>query len=216
LDQAEELLEAAGWDFRDGDNVRSKIIDGRKVPFDFTLITTNVPERVRICNLLAQNLNRIGIKCVVRPLERVTHTDMMQRKEFDATFGGWGTGAEPDLSENIWATKAINGGRNWISYSNRYVDGLYLLAKQVESATEAREEIVKKYELDKIGISPSATRAEAYGKIDDLLYADQPYTFLFYRSAFYGFNKELRGYMFSPRGPYHYSPGFFSIWNALQ
>ncbi|MEX2138793.1 MAG: ABC transporter substrate-binding protein [Pirellulales bacterium] len=216
LDKAEELLEAAGWDFRDGDNVRSKLIDGRKVPFDFTMITTNVPERVRICNLLAQNLNRIGIKCAVKPLERVTHTQLMVDKEFDATFGGWGTGTDPDLSENIWSTSAIDGGRNWIGYSNRYVDGLYQLAKQVESATEAREQIVKEFELDKIGVSPSATRAEAYGKIDDLLYADQPYTFLFYRSAFYGFNKQLRGYMFSPRGPYHYSPGFFSVWMTMQ
>jgi peptide/nickel transport system substrate-binding protein len=153
---------------------------------------------------------------VVRPLERVTHTQMMEKKEFDASFAGWATGAEPDTSENLWATKSINGGRNWISYSNRYVDGLYELARQVESATEAREKIVEEYGLEKIGIAPTATRAEAYGRIDDFLYADQPYTFLFYRSAFYGFNKRLRGYMFSPRGPYHYSPGIFSVWQTVQ
>jgi peptide/nickel transport system substrate-binding protein len=45
-----------------------------------------------------------------------------------------------------------------------------------------------------------------------LLWADQPYTRLYYRNAFYGFNKSLRGYVFSPRGPYHYGPGFSSIY----
>ena len=60
LDKAEELLEAAGWEFRDGDNLRSKMIDGRKVPFDFNLIVTNVPERVRICNLWRRTLIALG------------------------------------------------------------------------------------------------------------------------------------------------------------
>jgi peptide/nickel transport system substrate-binding protein len=30
----------------------------------------------------------------------------------------------------------------------------------------------------------------------------------------YAFNKSLRGYMYSPRGPFHYSPGISSIWKA--
>ena len=40
-------------------------------------------------------------------------------------------------------------------------------------------------------------------------------TWLYFQSAFYAFNKELRGYKFSPRGPYHYGPGFSSIWRAI-
>ena len=57
-------------------------------------------------------------------------------------------------------------------------------------------------------------RGEIYGKIHLILYADQPYTWLYWRSAFYGFNKGLRGYFMSPRGPYHYSPGATAIWRA--
>ena len=40
------------------------------------------------------------------------------------------------------------------------------------------------------------------------LWEDQPYTWLFYRNAFYAFNKKLRGYNFSPGGPYLFDPGF--------
>jgi peptide/nickel transport system substrate-binding protein len=42
------------------------------------------------------------------------------------------------------------------------------------------------------------------------LWRDQPYTWLFYRNAFHGFSKKLRGYNFSPRGVTGYSPGFSS------
>ncbi len=52
----------------------------------------------------------------------------------------------------------------------------------------------------------------ASGRIQELLYEDQPYTWLFWRNSFYGFSKQLRGYVFSPRGPFHYSPGFSSLW----
>ena len=39
---------------------------------------------------------------------------------------------------------------------------------------------------------------------------------VYFRNAFYGFNKELRGYAFSPRGPYSYGPGFDSIWMGVD
>jgi ABC-type transport system substrate-binding protein len=97
-------------------------------------------------------------------------------------------GTDPDTSENIWATGA---GRNFIGYSNPEVDRLF---------AEGRRE------LDR------AKRAEKYARIQEILHDDQPYTWLYWRNSFYGFSKSLRGYVFSPRGPYHYSPGFGSLW----
>ena len=51
------------------------------------------------------------------------------------------------------------------------------------------------------------TREDCYASIHALMWNDQPYTWLYFRNAYYGFNKELRGYTFSPRGPYNYGPG---------
>ena len=59
-------------------------------------------------------------------------------------------------------------------------------------------------------------RARLYGRIHEIIYEEQPYTFLFFRSSFYGFNKRLRGYMFSPRGPFSYGPGVLSIWASNE
>ena len=55
------------------------------------------------------------------------------------------------------------------------------------------------------------TRA-IYRKIHQILWEDQPYTWLYVRNSFFGFSKELRGYNFSPRGPFHYGPGQASIY----
>jgi peptide/nickel transport system substrate-binding protein len=61
-------------------------------------------------------------------------------------------------------------------------------------------------------------QAEIYGQIHNLIYADQPYLFLYNKHSLYAFNKQLRGYRFSPRGPFHYDPGIRSIWvpTAIQ
>ncbi len=195
FEKAEALLKEAGWEDHDGDGVRDKIIDGRKVKFEFSMLTINAPDRVNICALMKDNLDQLGIKCDVRPLEFTVLQDKMLKHEFQAAFSGWGTGTDPDTTENLFATKAIKQGRNFGEYSNPAVDALFEQGK-------------REFDRDK--------RAKIYAKIDLLLWDDQPYTWLYWRNAFYAFNKELRGYVFSPRGPYIYSPGFFHIWRVAH
>jgi len=191
LDKAEELLAEAGWEDHDGDGVLDKQIDGTTVKFEFSIIVPTIKERIDVCTLLKNNLEQIGIICNVRPVEFTVLQDKTLNHDYDASYGGWGTGADPDTSENIFGT---NKGRNFGEYSNPEVDELYIAAK-------------KEFDRDK--------RAAIYAKIHMLLWEDQPYTWLFNRNSFYGFNKQLRGYVFSPRGPYGYSPGFASMWKAL-
>ncbi len=191
LDRAETLLDEAGWIDRDNDGLRDREIDGRSVPFEFTVVCSQQPMAQEICTLLQQSLDRIGVRVNVKPTEFTVLQQLLLEKRFDAAFGGWGTGTDPDTSENIWATDA---GRNFGSYSNPEVDRLF-----VEGRTE----------VDR------AKRAEKYARIHELLWEDQPYTWLYWRNSFYGFSKDLRGYVFSPRGPFHYSPGFGSLWKPV-
>ncbi len=192
LAKAEQLLDEAGWEDHDGDGIRDQEINGESVPFEFTMLCPNIPDRIAICTLMKENLDQIGIICNVRPTEFTVMSQQMLEKKFQASFGGWGTGTDPDTSDNIWST---GQPRNYTSYSNPEVDKLYELGRK---------------EFDK------AKRAEIYGKIHLLLYEDQPYTWLYFRNSFYGFNKQLRGYRFSPRGPYNYSPGFSGLWKVAQ
>lgn len=188
IGKAEKLLEEADWIDHDGDGIRDKTIQGKSVKFEFTILVSNRPDRIAICNLLKENLGQIGVLCNVRPTEFTVLQDDLLHHKFQAAFGGWGTGTDPDTSENIWGT---DQDRNYGKYSNPRVDELFALGR-------------KEFDPEK--------RAAIYQELHRVIYEDQPYTFLYHQNAYYAFSKQLRGYVFSPRGPYHYAPGFGSLW----
>ncbi|HZZ28177.1 MAG TPA: ABC transporter substrate-binding protein [Pirellulales bacterium] len=196
LDKAEKLLDEAGWVDSDGDGIRDKMVNGQRVKFEFSMTVKNDPERIKICEIMQFNLQQLGITCNIKPMEGTRLFEKLLKREFEAEFSGWGTGTDPAEDENVWASTEIpDEGRNYLAYRNLEVDKLF-------------QQGIEEFE--------PAKRAEIYAKIDELIYHDQPCTFLYWRSAFYGFNKQLRGYKFSPRGPYDYSPGFSSIWMTAQ
>jgi peptide/nickel transport system substrate-binding protein len=147
---------------------------------------------VRLNTLVKESLDAIGVDCLVKPTEFTVAVQATRDHKFQAYQGVWGTGADPNTSANLFVT---GQGRNYGYYSNPQVDQLYEKARR-ELNVEARNRI--------------------YGEIHKLLWDDQPYTWLIYRNSFYGFNKRLRGYNFSPRGPFSFSPGIFSIYMATE
>jgi peptide/nickel transport system substrate-binding protein len=188
LDKAEKLLDEAGWVDSDGDGIRDKEVNGKRIPFEFNLTVSQKPDRIDICNLFRENLDSIGVICHVVPMEAAVFQQRVQNKKYEAEMAGWGTGTDPYLTQSIFGT---GEERNWGSYSNPRVDALYKAGL---------------VEFDR------QKRAEIYGEIANLIYADQPYLFLYNQNRFFGFSKKLRGYRFSPRGPYGYAPGFGSLW----
>lgn len=177
LDKAQELLDEAGWKDTDGDGIRDKMINGKRVPFDFTLLVPSSNSiGTKVCELMRQSLQSIGVSCNVRPIEFTVLIQKMQSHEFQACFAGWGAGADPDTTKNIWQTGA---DRNYCQYSNPEVDDLYAKG-------------MREFDNEK--------RMAIYGRIHSIIFDDQPYTFLYCRNSFYGFNKDLRGYGFYPRG----------------
>jgi peptide/nickel transport system substrate-binding protein len=192
LDKAEDLLDQAGWTDSDGDGIRDKMISGRRVPFEFTLRCAQFDDRIQTCTLMKECLEGIGVICNVKPTEFTVLVQLQTDHQFHAAMAGWGSGIDPDSSSNLWTT---GQPRNYGEYSNPRVDELF--------------------ELGKKEFNP-AKRAEIYGEIHKILWEDQPDTWLFWRNSFYGFNKKLRGYNFSPRGPFNYSPGFSSVYTAAE
>jgi peptide/nickel transport system substrate-binding protein len=192
LDKAAELLEQAGWTDSDGDGVLDKEIDGKRTKFEFSILCPSVADRIKYSSLLKECLDKLGIICNVKAIEFVTMTERVQKHDFQAAYGGWGTGSDPDTTINIFGTGEM---RNYPGFSDPEVDKLYALG-------------AKEFDRKK--------RGEIYAKIHTLIYEQQPYTWLYYRNSFYGFSKDLRGYMFSPRDPYGYSPGLMSIWKPKK
>ncbi|MEZ6146457.1 MAG: ABC transporter substrate-binding protein [Planctomycetaceae bacterium] len=123
LDRAEALLDQAGWTDTDGDGYRDKEIDGKKVKFEFTLIfNSSSPTAPQIAELMKENLDQIGVSCLVKPTEFTVMQEKSRKHEFHAQLAGWGTGADPSTSDNLWKT---GEGRNFVQYSNPTVDTLF-------------------------------------------------------------------------------------------
>lgn len=216
-DKAKQLLADAGWADSDGDGFLDKEIDGKRRKFEFTMLTRNQQERIDICELMSQNLRLVGIDCNVRSLEAATLQDKMFNREFEAAYGGWGTGADPDTSDNIWGS---DQDRNYVGIANPMVDEMFGEGRKIQNDRQAwkdlqvwQDEETREYlKLDAGLADQQPSREDCYATIHALLWRDQPYTWLFYRNAYHGFNKKLRGYNFSPRGPFGYSPGFAAVW----
>jgi peptide/nickel transport system substrate-binding protein len=190
LDKAEDLLDAAGWKDTDGDGIRDKEINGRRVPLEFSMLAFQNETAIQCATLMKECLSKIGVTCNVKPTEFTVLYDAVEHHKFDASLAGLGAGTDPDLTSNIFAT---GEARNDSGYSNKRVDELFV---------QGRHE----FDRDK--------RAALYGEIDKILWEDQPYTWLYYRNAFYGFSKKVRGYNFSPKGPFDFSPGFDGVYEA--
>jgi peptide/nickel transport system substrate-binding protein len=191
LDKAEDLLDAAGWTDSDGDGIRDKLVNGRRMPFEFTMLTYQTETGIQTATLMKESLRKIGVICNVKPTEFTVLTDAAQKHRFEATMGGWGAGSDPDSTSNIFVT---NEGRNYGLYSNPEVDELFVAGR-------------REFDREK--------RAAIYGKIHNILWEDQPYTWLFYRNSFFGFSKKLRGYNFCPTGPYNFDPGISGLFKPV-
>lgn len=197
LAKAEDLLDEAGWDDSDGDGYRDKMIDGRLQRFQFTLMLGSGSETaLKIAELFKTNLDQVGIICDIKPTEFTVLQENARTHKFQAMMAGWGTGTDPATAKNLWTTRALTeSGRNYTQFTHPEVDELFEKGERV-------------FDLEE--------RAKIYGRIHQILWDEQPYTWLYYRSGFFGFNKDLRGYMFSPRDPFGYAPGFYSIWKPKK
>jgi ABC-type transport system substrate-binding protein len=121
---AKKKLDEAGWKDLDADGIRDKIIDGKKVPFVFTLTTYgSSDEYATIANIWREALLYIGVRMDPRPLEWSTMLKKMEEREFDAYTGAWAMDWDVDLMQ-IWhsseADKAQSSNR--IGFKNKEAD----------------------------------------------------------------------------------------------
>jgi peptide/nickel transport system substrate-binding protein len=188
LQRAQQLLDDAGWVDTDNDGIRDRDLDGRPIPFEFTMLVADQPTRIQICERLRDDLARIGVRMHLQVVDQTTLVDRTQARRFEAWHGSRGAAADPDATERHWST---GGTGNVVGYSNPLVDALYDAGRREFDRTK---------------------RGEKYGRIQEHLWEDQPVTWLYWRNGLYGFSRDLRGIVFSPRGPYTYSPGTRSLW----
>jgi peptide/nickel transport system substrate-binding protein len=178
---AEALLDTAGWIDSDGDGVRDKVIDGKRVPFEFEIkINSGNEVRKSVALTLQDSLKKHGIRVKIREIDWTIFLDDVQNRRFDAVVLGWAMSVnEPDAYQVWHSSQIANGGSNFIGYRNARVDALL--------TTYRREFDPKK-------------RIALYKEFQEILNREQPYTFLFTRKSVLAYQRRFQDVQALPIG----------------
>ena len=175
---AARILADAGWHDNDGDGTLEK--DGRPLTLE---LLTNAENHMRqdICMLVARDLRAIGVDATPRTVEWGTFLSRLRNGDFDGAVNRWVEPTQIDL-EDVWHTppEAIESS-NYGRYSNPGVDRLI-------------QEVADVSDID--------LQKELYGQIQQLIVADQPYTFLVEGRKLRAISTRVRGSIQNDATPY--------------
>jgi ABC-type transport system substrate-binding protein len=159
VEKAKKLLDEAGWKDTDGDNIRDKMIDGKKVQFICEILISSGPVYEHIANDVANAMYPAGIKVNVRTMEFGAMAENVKAHKFDLYLGSWQGSFVTEDYKQIWHSSSYaNGGSNYNGYGTAVSDAL------IDSI---------RYTLD----VPKRIAMEK--RLQRIVYDDQPYVFLF-------------------------------------
>lgn len=148
VERAKNLLEAAGWKDTDGDNIRDKVIDGKKVKFEFELMFAKGPAVIDdIVKTIAESMYLAGIKLKPVDVEQKVYIQNARNHDFDMLMGAFSDSFEPVDFTQLWHTSSINGGDNYACFGDAASDALIDSIK-VEMNEEKR--VVMSHRLQKM------------------------------------------------------------------
>lgn len=164
-----ELLREAGFDDRNGDGV---LEDAAGNPFEFELVYFQGNEDTgRMVLFLKDMLARAGILLKPKPTEWSVMIDLLNKRDFGAITLGWTSGLETDLYQMFHSSQIEGAGNDFINYRNPELDRLI---------DEARATV------------DEAKRMPLWQAAEDVLYEDQPYTFLMRRKSLVFIDRRIK------------------------
>ena len=178
IDNARELLEAAGWQDLDGDGIRERA--GVRLSFELLANQRN-PIYGDIAQIIQADLRIIGVEVFPRLLEWQTVLSMHRSRDFDAVLTNW-------VLDNFrvdprplfhGSQVAIENSANRSSYANPIADSLMEVGSRTTDDESARV---------------------VWDEFSRLLQADQPVTFLFWQDELAGVSRDLDGVVMDARG----------------
>jgi peptide/nickel transport system substrate-binding protein len=166
---AKRLLEEEGFSDSDGDGWLDR--DGEKLEFE---IMTNQGNQIRmdIQVMVQEQLGRIGVKADPLVLEWTVMLERHKASDFEAVISAWRVGTKVDLGP-IWGCESRKqGGYNRVDYCNAEVDRLNSTATGILDFDEARP---------------------LFFKAQQIIYDEQPYTFLYNPHALLALHERFNG-----------------------
>jgi peptide/nickel transport system substrate-binding protein len=159
--KARNLLAEEGWYDSDGDGIIDKEIDGKRVPFRFTLTYfVKNPTTKAIVEYIATALKEVGIEVKLLGVELADISNAFEEKSFDALTLAWGLSSPPEDPRQLWSSAGAKerGSSNAIGFANPEIDKII---EQLEFQSDRKK------------------RIELYHRFDKIIHDEQPYTFLY-------------------------------------
>ncbi|MFO1420394.1 MAG: extracellular solute-binding protein [Candidatus Competibacteraceae bacterium] len=142
--KALQLLQEAGWVFRDRKLVNAKTGE----PFRFELLIAE-PTWERIALPFARNLERLGIEMSVRSVDPAQYENRERSFDFDMIVNVWGQSLSPGNEQReFWSSAAADqpGSRNLVGLKNPAIDKL---VDQVIAAPDRASLVTRVRALDR-------------------------------------------------------------------
>lgn len=137
LVMAKQLLEEAGWVYRDG-----ALRDSHGSPFEFEIMLSS-PSFERVMAPFADNLEKLGIKALYRTLDSALYIRNMRQFDYDMMVNVYGQSQSPGNEQRgMWSSTAARqqGSRNYAGVENKGIDFLVdqiIYASDQETLTAA-------------------------------------------------------------------------------
>lgn len=159
-EKAKSLLEKSGWTDSDKDGTLDKTVNGTKIPFSVDMNYLNTSSDWKdMAQLLSEAYAKAGIKVNPVPMELKLFIDKARSHSFDMMLGTWGATSLPEDYTQLWHTSSwLSHGSNYCGFGNPASDSLIQELKRT--------------------VDP-AKRKELSGKLQEMIYNDHPYVFLY-------------------------------------
>jgi peptide/nickel transport system substrate-binding protein len=165
-DRASKLLADVGWKEQGG-----VLVDAEGKPFSFKLTyPSGNPTTDKMVLLLKDLYARAKVRMELDPQEWSVFKTRLENREFDAITLGWSAGIETDLFQMFHSSMMSGGGDDFMSYKNPELD---------KTIVEARRTL------------DEASRMKLWQKCHQIIYEDQPYTFLLFPKALVFMDKRI-------------------------
>jgi ABC-type transport system substrate-binding protein len=115
-----KILRERGWSDTDGDNILDKVIDGKKTKFTITLLEPS-ENFLKYDTVFKEDASKVGVELNIKQIEWNSFVKLLDERKFDAVRLAWSASVDWDPKQ-IWHSDSINGGSNFISYSNPKLD----------------------------------------------------------------------------------------------
>lgn len=169
LDEANALLDSAGWVLDPATNVRKK--NGTEL--GFTLSTNNFALNSKTAELLAGQWQKLGVKVTlnIQPTRELTD-NVIRPRNYDALLFAQKLGVDPDPFLFWHSSQVRNPGLNLSLYANTTAD------KLISEARAATDKTI---------------RDEKYRQFQDVLALDAPAIFLVQNVFSYAMTEDVKG-----------------------